>query len=611
MVELTGKTLSQVFLEQAASRGDEVALREKDYGIWQRVTWNRYLENVRDFSLGLQQLGFERGDHLAILSENCREWLYAALGAVSLGGVALGVYSTSPYPEVHYVVKHSDSVLVLCEDQEQTDKILEVIDDLPKLKKIIVKDMKGLRHYSREKIVSFKAVARLGRELAEKEPDRFEKEVHQGRAGDVCIMIYTSGTTGPPKGAMVNHSNIEAMTVAAATAMEISDRDSVVSYLPLCHVAEQIFSLYLPLYFGIQVNFAESIATIQDDLREMAPTVFLGVPRIWEKLQNSIAVNIQDSSWLKRKIFDTCMAIGYRVCDRRLAGETIGFGLQLAWWVSYGLICRALQNYVGLRNVRLCFSAAAKVSPEVLRFFHAMGIRVKEGYGMTECTGLSFIHMGDDIKLGTVGKAVDCIEFKLAADGELMKRGPSIFVGYYKNPDATAEAVVDGWLLTGDIAEVHTDGHLAIVDRKKDILITSGGKNIAPSLVENELKVSPFIKEAIILGDGRKFVSALIQIDFENVGKWATDQRLAYTNFKSLSGLPEVHALVRKEVEAVNEKFARVENVRKFLLLTKELDHDDDEMTATMKVRRANVYKKFSKEIEEIYGVPGFSNVNS
>ena len=602
MVELSEKTLPQIFLERVAERGSRVALREKDLGIWQRVTWNQYLQHVKDFALGLVRLGFKRGDHLAIISENCREWLYADLASMSLGGVTLGVYSTSPYPEVHYVVKHSDSVFVVCEDQEQTDKILEVIKDLPKLEKIIVKDMKGMRRYPHDKIISFEDVEALGRELDKEDPEFFIREVNKGSAEDVCVMIYTSGTTGPPKGAMVNHRNIEASALATAEALGTTDQDSVVSYLPLCHVAEQIFSLYLPLFVGVTVNFAESIATIQNDLREIAPTVFLGVPRIWEKLQNAIVVNIKDSSWMKRKLFQKSFQIGYRVADLRLRKKKIGLGLRIARWAAYLLMFRALQNYVGLRKVKLCFAAAAKVSPEVLRFFHAMGIQAKEGYGMTECTGLSFIHTGDDIKLGTVGKAVNCVKFKIAEDGELMMLGPSIFSGYYKNPEATANTVVDGWLLSGDVAEVDSDGHLAIVDRKKDLLITSGGKNIAPSLVENELKVSPYIKEAILLGDGKNFVSALIQIDFENVGKWATDNRLPYTNFKSLSQLPEVKKLVQAEVDKVNEKFARVENVRKFLLLAKELDHDDDEMTATMKVRRASIYKKFSAEIDRIYG---------
>ena len=602
MAELSGRTLPQVFLERVAKGGDTVALREKDLGIWQRVTWNQYLEHVKYFSLGLLRLGFKRGDHLAIISENCREWLYADLASMCLGGITLGVYPTSPYTEVHYVVKHSDSVIVVSEDQEQTDKILEVIDDLPMLKKIVVKDMKGLRNYPKDDIISFRDVEALGRELAEEDPERFDKEVAQGNPEDVCIMIYTSGTTGPPKGARINHRNVEAMTLSSIDALDATPQDSMVSYLPLCHVAEQMFSLYLPLFVGSTVNFAESIGTIQSDLREIAPSVFLGVPRIWEKLQNSIVVSIKDSSRMKRWLFEKCMAIGYEVADLRLTKKDVSAGKKLAWWAAYYLMFRALQNHVGLRKVRLCFAAAAKVSPEVLRFFHAMGLSAKEGYGMTESTGLSFIHMGDDVKLGTVGKPVSCIEFKIAEDGELLKRGPTIFVGYYKNPEATADTIVDGWLQTGDIAEVDEDGHVSIVDRKKDILITSGGKNIAPSLVENELKVSPYIKEAILLGDGQKFVSALIQVDFENTGKWATDKRLPYTNFKSLAQLPEVRKLIQKEVDMVNEKFARVENVRTFLLLTKELDHDDDEMTATMKVRRANIYKKFAKEIEQIYG---------
>lgn len=602
MVELSQKTLPQIFLEQVAGRGDRVALREKDLGIWQRVSWGQYSEHVKDFALGLVHLGFKRGDHLAIISENCREWLYADLACMSLGGVTLGVYPTSPYPEVHYVVKHSDSVIVVCEDQEQTDKILEVIDDLPRLTKVIVKDMKGMRHYTSELIISFEEVEELGRKLGTREPNLFDQEVAKGNAEDVCVMIYTSGTTGPPKGAMVTHRNVEAMTMAVAGVLQVTDQDTVVSYLPLCHVAEQIFSLYLSLHVGITVNFGESIATIQNDLREIAPTVFLGVPRIWEKLQNSIVVNIKDSTWMKRTLFEKSLSVGYRVADLRLEGKPIGLGLSLAMQAAYWVILRALQNFVGLRNCRLSISGAATISPEVLRFFHAIGVQVKEGYGMTECTGFTFIHTNNDIKLGTVGRPLSCIQFKTAEDGELLVKGPSIFAGYYKNPEATQNTFQDGWLLTGDVAEVDSDGRLSIVDRKKDLLITSGGKNIAPSLVENELKVSPYIKEAILLGDGKNFVSALIQIDFENVGKWATDNRLPYTNFKSLSQLAEVRKLVQSDVDAVNEKFARVENVRKFLLLTKELDHDDDEMTATMKIRRGNIYKKFAKEIEQIYG---------
>jgi long-chain acyl-CoA synthetase len=600
-VQPSGKTLGQLFLERVAERGDTVALREKDFGIWQAVSWRQYLEHVERFALGLQKLGFSRGDHLAIISENCREWLYADLAAVCLGGVSVGVYPTSPYPEVHYVVHHSDSRLVVCEDQEQTDKILEVWDQLPKVEKIIVKDTKGLRHYPKDIILSFQEVESLGAEVARAEPERFRREVDRGRPHDVCIMVYTSGTTGKPKGAMINHRNVESMTLGTIEAIGAGPEDSVVSYLPLCHVAEKIFSLFLPMFVGYPVNFSESIATIQSDLREIAPTIFLGVPRIWEKLQSSILIKIKDSSRLKRGLFNWALGVGRRRARALLERRLPGPGLRLAWLAAYWLVLRSLQNYVGLRKTRFCFSAAAKVSPEVLRFFHDLGIRVKEGYGMTETTGLSFIHLDDDIKIGTVGKPLSCIEFALGPDGELLKRGAPVFVGYYKNDEATRQAVVDGWLHTGDIAEVDADGHLLIVDRKKDLIITSGGKNIAPSEIENALKVSPYIKEAIVVGEGRNYLAALIQIDFDNVGKWATDHHLAYTNFKNLSNNPQVYRLIQEEVDKVNDQFARVENVRRFKLLTKELDHDDDELTATMKVRRGNIYQKFGDDIEEVY----------
>lgn len=601
MAELSGKSLGQFFLDQVKERGDRVALREKDLGIWQRVTWNQYFEHVRNFALGLKALGFKRGDHLAIVSENCREWLYSDIATICLGGVTVGVYPTSPCAEVCYVVKHSDSRFVVCEDQEQTDKILDVIDALDQVVNIIVIDMKGMRHYPRERILSFEEVENLGRALFQQEPERFQQELALGKPEDVAIIVYTSGTTGPPKGAMISHANVEAMTAATVEAIGASENDTVVSYLPLCHVAERIFSLFLPLYLGSTVNFAESVNTIQADLREIGPTVFLGVPRIWEKLQSAVLIKIKDASAIKRWLFRHCLAIGRLAAERRLNQQRLGAGLTLAWWGAYWLMLRALQNYVGLRRVRFCFSAAATISPDVLRFFHDIGIRVKEGYGMTESTGLSFIHMGEDIRLGTVGKPIPGIEFKIADDGELLKRGQSVFVGYYKNPEATAATVIDGWLHTGDVAERTPEGHVRIVDRKKDLIITSGGKNISPSEIENALKVSPYINEAIVVGDGRNYLAALIQIDFENVGKWATDNRIAYTNFKNLSQHPQVEALITEAVDQVNARFARVENIRKFKLLDKALDHDDNELTATMKVRRANINKKFAAEIEVIY----------
>ena len=600
---MSNDTLVSLFLERAAEHPERVALREKEFGIWQRVTWADYLGHVRRAALGFARLGLEPGQNVAILSENRREWLYAELGAVVAGGRAVGVYPTSPAPEVQYVVDHSQAPIVVCEDQEQTDKILEESDRLPHVRHIVVADMKGLRGYTDPRILSFEDLERLGAEEDAAHPGRFDEMASRVRPEDVAIIIYTSGTTGHPKGAMITHRNILAMTRAMVEATGITPADSVVSYLPLCHVAEQIFSVFLSLYLGVTVNFAESIRTIQADLREIAPTVFLGVPRIWEKLQSSIIIGIRDAPRWRRRLFEACLRQGYRLADKRLGGRPWSLADRLAWWACYLLMFRALQNFVGLRKAWFTFSAASAISPEVLRFFHAIGIRVKEGYGMTESSGLSFIHMGDDIRLGTVGKVVPGLEFKLAPDGELLKRGEQIFVGYFRDPEATRQTVdEEGWLHTGDIAELDEAGHLRIVDRKKAILITAGGKNIAPSEIENALKVSPYIKEAVVLGEGERFVAALIQIDYDNVGKWATEHKVPYTNFKSLARRPEVVELIAGEVEKANETLARVKQVRAFRLLEKELDHDDDEVTATMKVRRKTIYEKYADLVDDIYG---------
>jgi long-chain acyl-CoA synthetase len=581
-----------------------VALREKEYGIWQRVSWEEYHAHVRRFCLGLASLGVGRGDKVAILSENCREWVWAELAAMSLSAVGVGVYPTSPAAEVKYVVSHCEAVLAVCEDQEQVDKLLEVSAELPRLRKIVVADMRGVRSYADPRILSFEEVERLGAEHEEAHPALFDALVDATEPEETAFLIYTSGTTGFPKGAMISHRNILAQARSAAEATGIRAGDSVVSYLPLCHVAEQIFSVYLPLHLGMQVSFAESVRTIQEDLREIAPSVFLGVPRIWEKLQASVIVKMQEASRWRRALFERALAHGRRCAEARLAGRALSPLARALRFVAWVLVLRALQNFVGLRKARLTFTAAAAISPEVLRFFHAIGIPVREGYGMTECTGFSFVQREGEVRLGTVGRAIPGVEFRLAPDGELLKRGEIVFLGYYRDPEATRATVREGWLHSGDVAELDPDGQLRIVDRKKAIFVTAGGKNVSPSLVENALKVSPYVKEAVVVGDGEKFLAALVQIDFENVGQWATERRLPYTNFRSLTRLQEVRDLVAAEVERTNEGLAPVEQVRAFRLLDKELDHDDNEVTATMKVRRKTIYEKFAPLIAEIYGAP-------
>jgi long-chain acyl-CoA synthetase len=606
-VALVADTLPRLLRERARRAPGAIALREKEYGIWQRVTWEDHLAHVRGFALGLAALGVGPGDKVAILSENCREWIWAELAAMSLSAVGVGVYPTSPAAEVKYVVAHCGATVVVCEDQEQVDKILEVSAELPRVRHVVVADTRGLSRYDDPRIVSFEDVERRGEERARAEPGAFDALVDATRTDDVAFLIYTSGTTGFPKGAMITHRNVLAQAAAAAEATGIRAGDSVVSYLPLCHVAEQIFSVFLPLRLGMEVSFAESLRTIQEDLREIAPSVFLGVPRIWEKLQASILVKMQEAAPWRRALFAWALARGRALAEARLAGRPAGLvsrGLGLA---AYLLVLRALQNFVGLRRARCTFSAAAAISPEVLRFFHAVGLPVREGYGMTECTGFSFVQREGEVRLGTVGRPIPGLEFRLAADGELLKKGEVVFAGYYRDPEATAATVRDGWLHTGDVAELDPDGQLRIVDRKKAIFVTAGGKNVSPSLVENALKVSPYVKEAVVVGDGEKFLAALVQIDFENVGQWATERRLAYTNFKSLSRLPEVRDLVAAEIDRANDGLAPVEQVRAFRLLEKELDHDDAEVTATMKVRRKAIYEKFAPLIADIYGSAGAS----
>ncbi len=594
-------TLPKLLAERARLHPRSVALREKQFGIWQRVTWKGYLDHVRRACMGFAALGVSRGDKVAILSENRREWLYAELAAMSAGAVGVGVYPTSPSNEVQYVIDHSGATIVVAEDQEQVDKILEVGDWLPLVRHIVVPETKGLRSYEDPRLVSWEELETRGEKHGATHPGLFEEMVASTREDDLAFLIYTSGTTGFPKGAMISHRNVLAQARAAAEATAIDGRDSVVSYLPLCHVAEQIFSVYLPLHLGMTVSFAESVRTIQEDLREIAPSVFLGVPRIWEKLQATILVKIQETGPLRRWIFEGSMARGRRLAARRLAGEPVGALDRLVAAFDHVTVRRSLQNFVGLRRARATFSAAAAISPDVLLFFHAMGVPVREGYGMTECTGFSFVQRSDEVRLGTVGRAIPGLEFRLDDDGELLKRGETVFLGYYRDEKATAEVLAGGWLRSGDVAALDPDGQVRIIDRKKAIFVTSGGKNVSPSLIENALKVSPYIKEAVVLGEGEKFVSALLQIDFENVGQWATERKLAYTNFRSLAALPEVNELVTREVERANAGLAPVEHVRNFRLLEKELDHDDNEVTATMKVRRKTIYEKFAPLIREIY----------
>jgi long-chain acyl-CoA synthetase len=597
----TEDTIPKLLLRNAGLYGSRVALREKELGIWKRVTWQGYYEQVRDFALGLTSFGFEAGDKAAILGDNCCEWLYADLAAQSLSGIAVGIYPTDVAGQVKYILKNSDVKYVIVKDQEQVDKVLEVIDDLPLLKKVIVIDPKGLRNYKSPVLTTFFETQKAGRALMEKRPGFFEEAVSATKPRDVAIIVYTSGTTGPPKGAMISHLGMISMVRGLSQVLDFKPTDSVVSVLPLCHVAERMFSLIFPMYCGYTVNFAESVATLQEDMKEISPTAFLNVPRIWEKMHSNILIRMQDAVFFKRWIFKTMLPVGERISRYRFEKKPLPFIWRLLRLAAYFSLFRPLKNQLGLLQTRLFVSGAAPMSPELIKFYYAVEIPIRESYGMTEMSGISFMPREDEIRIGCVGKAIPGVEFKLAEDGEIFQRGDSVFVGYYGNPRATEEVLIDGWLHTGDVGEVDGQGILRIVDRKKDIIITAGGKNISPSEIENKLKFSPYIKEAIVIGDRRKYLTCLIQIEPENVGNWAQNNHIPYTTYKSLATLTEVHDLIWKEIEAVNKELARVETIKKFLMLEKELDPDDQELTATMKVKRSVIEKKFKDFIETMY----------
>ena len=594
-------TLPQMLREQARRQPAGLAIRQKDFGIWKPLTWAGYWQRACRVGMGLRALGLSRGGRVAIVSENRVEWLLTQLGAGTVGGVAVGVYSTSPAEEMGYVLEHADVELVVCEDQEQTDKVLQVASRLPRLRRIVMMETKGLRSYApadRERIVTFAEIEADGAAREAAELAALNTALDAQGLDETGLMIYTSGSTGKPKGAMLSFRNMRGVAPGIADRLSMDAHSVHLSYLPLCHVAEQMLSTFVPLYLGSQVNFGESIRTVQEDLREVAPTIFLGVPRIWEKLHASISIKMQEAGRLQQWLYRQALARCAPFLERSPAQYSVGERLTHALW--YWLVLRALQNFIGLRRARVAMTGAAPIPPDVVRYFRNLGVPLLEVYGLTESAGMIFGQHPDRVKVGTVGEPILGVDWKMGDAGELLVRGDMVFQGYYKNDDATADTVRDGWLHTGDVV-AEQDGRVRIVDRLKDIMITAGGKNLTPSEIENAVKGSPYVKECIVIADGRKFVSALIQLEFDTVGKWAESRRIAFTHFRSLAESAQVRELVQQEVSRANAGLAPVAQIKRFHLLTKELDHDDGEVTATMKVRRASIYRTYAKEIETLY----------
>ncbi|MFG1273894.1 AMP-dependent synthetase/ligase [Xanthobacter flavus] len=591
-------TLPQMLRLNAQRIGARTAIRQKDFGIWNPVSWQAYFERAALAGHGLRALGLPDGGHVAVLSENRIEWVLTQLGAGLLGAVTVGVYPTSPANEVAYVLGHAEAEIVVCEDQEQVDKVLERRAELPKLRRIVVVEKKGLRTYAGGEVIAFDAMIEMGAAHRAAQPWIIEEALARQSLSDVALMIYTSGSTGKPKGAMLTYRNLRAEAIALSERLGLDETTTHVSYLPLCHVAEQMLTSMAPIYLGSQVNFGESIRTIQEDLREVAPSMFLGVPRIWEKLAASITIKMMEAGGLRRALYERLVKACEPFAEKHPSARTLKE--RALFFVAYLLYFRALQNFIGLRRAKVAMTGAAPISPNIVRFFRTLGVPLVEVYGATETTGMCTGQRLDDLRPGCVGPAAEGVEVKLGPHNELLVKGDLVFAGYYRNEEATAAALRDGWLHTGDVVEMVGD-QVKIVDRLKDIMITAGGKNLSPSEIENVAKSSVFIKECIVIGEARKYVSALIQIDFETVGKWAEEKSLAYTNFRNLVENPQVRALIEGEVAKANAELAQVSHIRRFHLLTKELDHDDDEVTATMKIRRSNIQKKYATEIEGLY----------
>jgi long-chain acyl-CoA synthetase len=591
-------TLPAMLLDRARTTPDAVCMRKKDLGRWKPYTWAEHVDRVAKVAAGLQSLGVRAGDRVAIQSENRPAWVIADLAIQSLGAVSVGVYPTSPASELQYVLNHSGSIVLVAEDEEQYDKALAVWDKVPALRNVIVVDTRGVDLEARSGLLSLPQLELLGRDGT---ADWLASGVGSLDPTKTAIIVYTSGTTGPPKGAMLSQANLLGSAAASDAVFRLGPTDEVLSYLPLCHIAERLLSVVNAIGTGYIVNFGEGGESFTADLQEVQPTFFLGVPRVWEKLMGGVELRMRNSSWLKRAVYRFAHKQGTGIARRRMAGK-FGPVEKIRYLLCWMLLFRSLRKKLGLLRVTQALSGAAPISPQVLEWYWALGVPVREAYGQTENTALATVMPAEDVRIGTVGKPYPGVEIRRAPDGELLTRGPGTFVGYFADPDATAAAVDrDGWLLTGDVGEIDRDGYVTITDRKKDLIITSGGKNVSPSEIEGMLKVSPFIAEAIVIGDGRKYLVALIGIDGDTVGGWAAHVKLPYTTYEDLTTKPEVRELIGSEVERANVHLANVETIKRFELLPKELDQADGEVTATQKVKRAAIASEFSALIESMY----------
>lgn len=594
-------TVPSLFLAAVKRFGDRTAMRYKAYGLWQDISWNAYLQKVKETACGLMAMGLEKGDCAAIIGDNCPEWVFADMGIQCCGAAATGVYATNAWPQVEYVVTHSEAQFFFVENEEQLDKFLMFKERATHLKKVIVWDTKGLRHFKNPMVISFEALCQAGKKAMETDPELFASRIRQISPEDLSVLIYTSGTTGPPKGAMLTHRNCVWMGHAITTDNPMTPADEVLSFLPLCHIFEQLFTVLGHITCGYTVNFIERPDTVAENMQEVSPTVGHAVPRIWEKYYSAIQIRMSDATGFKRMVYGAALKIGKKQAVRKMHFQNIPVLSTVLYGLAYWAVFRKLKERMGFERMRIAYSGAAPIAPDILLFFQSIGVNLIEGYGQTEGTGVTTLSRIGRVKFGTVGQPLTGARVKIAGDGEILVQSPGVFKGYFKNPEVSAEALKDGWLHSGDVGETDEDGFLKITDRKKDIIVTAGGKNITPQYIENQLKASIYINDAVVVGDRRKYLACLIMIDEDNVVKYAQDHKIQFSTYKDLTVHPEINRLIQEAVDTVNQGLSRVEQIKKFRILPKKLYEEDGEVTPTMKVKRKRINEAFSDLIESMY----------
>jgi long-chain acyl-CoA synthetase len=584
-----------------------VAVREKDLGIWQAYTWRDYFERSRRIALGLASLGFARGDKTAIVGDNRPELYWATLATQALGGVPVPLYQDSIEKELTYIVDHAEARFAVAEDQEQVDKLLHVRTLCPRLECILYEDPRGLRAYSEPGLLSLAELEERGEKFALGHPGYFDEQVACGRGEDTAVICYTSGTTGAPKGAMLSYRNLIEMARIASEREGLRRHDEALAYLPMAWVGDHMLSYAQAIVTGFAINCPESAGTVLADLKEIGPTYFFAPPRIWENLLTNVMIRIEDAAWPKRALTHAFLRLAQDLERRRLAGGPLPLLPRLLAPLGDLLVYGPLRDNLGLRRIRTAYTAGEAIGPEIFVFFRALGINVKQLYGMTEASVFVAVQEDGDVRLDTVGTPMPGVEIKISEAGEVLFRSPGVFQGYFKNPEATRQTVEDGWIHSGDAGFLDSAGHLKIIDRAKDLGRLADGTLFAPKYLENKLKFSPYVKEAVTLGAGRPYVTALVNIDLGAVGNWAERRGIAYTSYTDLSQKPEVYELIQQEVVRVNrslleDEVLRGAQIRKFLILHKELDPDDEEITRTRKVRRGYIAQKYATLIEALYG---------